>query len=225
MGESLLLGGLRHSRRLALNTDASPPDAAARTLRQRFDALLARLSAQGDAPLSYEKLRRRLVLYFQVHAPVEAEAACDDVIDRLARRIEEGLPIDNVPLYALGIARNVLHELHARQVRDRAVATEIGFDAQITVDDEDDTEEKLTALRACLERLGQAGARLILAYYDGEGSERIRVRRALAERMKLGLNALRNRALRLRETLESCLRLRIGTLPPRDESGNRTTNR
>jgi DNA-directed RNA polymerase specialized sigma24 family protein len=209
---------------LALNAETSLPNARDHVLRRRFDALLARLSAQGDAPLSYEKLRRRLVLYFQVQAPVEAEAASDDVIDRLARRIEDGTPIDNLPLYALGIARNVLHELRTRQVRDRTAATELGFDAAIPVDDDDDGEEKLTALRACLERLGEAGARLILTYYDGEGSERIRVRRALAERMKLGLNALRNRALRLRETLESCLRLRIGSQSPRDESGNRTTN-
>jgi DNA-directed RNA polymerase specialized sigma24 family protein len=209
---------------LALNAETSSPNTRDHVLRRRFDALLARLSAQGDAPLSYEKLRRRLVLYFQVHAAVEAEAASDDVIDRLARRIEEGTPIDNVPLYALGIARNVLHELRARQVRDRTAATELGFDAEIPVDDDDEDGEKLTALRACLERLGEAGARLILAYYDGEGSERIRARRALAERMKLGLNALRNRALRLREMLESCLRLRIGSQSPRDASGNRTTN-
>ncbi len=163
------------------------------------------------------------MLYFQVHAPVEAEAASDDVIDRLARRIEEGTPIDNLALYALGVARNVLHELHARQTRHRAVATEIGLDAEIPIDAEDDSEEKLDALRVCLERLGEPGSRLILAYYDGEGSERIRGRRALAARMKLGLNALRNRALRLRETLESCLRLRIGAPPSRDESGKRTT--
>jgi DNA-directed RNA polymerase specialized sigma24 family protein len=208
---------------LALNAEA-PPDSRDHVLRRRFDALLTRLSTQGDAPLSYEKLRRRLVLYFQTHAPVEAEAASDDVIDRLARRIEEGTSVDNVPLYALGIARNVLHELRARQMRERAAATEMGFDAEIPVDDDDDGEEELAALRICLERLGNAGAALIMAYYDGEGSERIRVRRALADRMKLGLNALRNRALRLREALESCLRQRLGPTSPRDESGNRTTN-
>ena len=210
---------------MALNADVSPSDAPSRAtvLRRRFDALLARLSADGDAPLSYEKLRRRLVLYFQVHAPVEAEAACDDVIDRLARRIEEGTPIDNVPLYALGIARNVLLELRARQVRDRAAAAELGFEAETTTDD-DDSAEKLAALRICLERLDDGGARLILAYYNGEGSERIRVRRALADRMKLGLNALRNRALRLREALEACLRRRIGPQSQRDESGFRTTD-
>jgi DNA-directed RNA polymerase specialized sigma24 family protein len=222
LGESVLLGRLCHSGRLALNAGLASSNSNA--LRKRFDALLTRLAVQGDAPLSYEKLRRRLVLYFEVHAPVEAEAACDDVIDRLARRIEEGIPIDNVALYALGIARNVLYELHARQARDRAAAVEIAIDAETPIDDPDDGEEKLAALHACLERLGEAGARLILAYYDGEGSERIRVRRALAERMQLGINALRNRALRLRETLESCLRLRLGTPPERDGTANRTTN-
>ena len=62
-----------------------------------------------------------------------------------------------------------------------------------------------------------------------DDARRIPARRELAARLGIGLNALRNRALRLRETLEQCIRQRLGesgatTLrdgtPQKDTSGH-----
>jgi len=202
------LGRLRDPGRLALNARRSPADAA--TLRRRFDTLLARLASNGDGALDYERLRRRLLLYFQVQAPADAEAAADETLDRLARRMDDGTAIDNVPLFALGIARNLLRELRARGRRADAAVQMLAASADDTDSEDADRGAELDALRACLQGLESSGARLILDYYSADGADRIRVRRDLAQRLALGLNALRNRALRLRGALEACLRRRLG---------------
>ncbi|HEY6923178.1 MAG TPA: hypothetical protein VI653_06915, partial [Steroidobacteraceae bacterium] len=82
-------------------------------------------------------------------------------------------------------------------------------------EEDEDAEIVLSALQGCLEELGPGAADLILAYYGGEGSARIEKRRRLAEELGLSVNALRNRALRLREALERCARKKLGW---RDES-------
>jgi len=145
-----------------------------------------------------------------VQAPADAEAAADETLDRLARRIEDGTPIDSVPLYALGIARNLLRELRARGWRADAAVQALAASADAGGGEEDDRATELAALRNCLQSLDESGARLILDYYSADGTDRIRARRALAQRLQLGMNALRNRALRLRDALEACLRRRLG---------------
>jgi len=145
-----------------------------------------------------------------VQAPTDAEAAADETLDRLARRLDEGTAIDNLPLFALGIARNVLRELRARGRRADAAVQMLAASADETGGDDGDRSAELDALRTCLQGLESSGARLILDYYGADGADRIRLRRDLAQRLALGLNALRNRALRLRSALEACLRRRLG---------------
>ena len=71
-------------------------------------------------------------------------------------------------------------------------------------------EELADALEACLATL-PAGARDLLArYYSADGRKRIALRQQMAEEMGMELNALRNRALRLRERLEECVQKRTG---------------
>ena len=65
------------------------------------------------------------------------------------------------------------------------------------------------ALRECLDRcLGELpadGRLLILQYYGAEGRARIDTRKRLAEALGVSESALRNRAQRLRDTLERCI--------------------
>lgn len=175
-----------------------------------FHALLARLGRDtADAAPAYEALRQRLVLFFRLHVPAEAEALADTVLDRLARRIDEGIAVDNVRLYALGIAHHVLAEARSRQrQRDRALADPTFVESEPESADCVDPA-LLSALRRCLKRLGDEDSALILAYYDGDGALRIAQRRSLAAARGVSLNALRNRALRVRAQLESCMRLRL----------------
>jgi DNA-directed RNA polymerase specialized sigma24 family protein len=181
-----------------------------------LDALLERLQAEGPSPqVVYETLRKRLIAYLRLHVPAQAETLADEALDRMARRMHEGTPVQNVYLYALGIARLLVRESRARTTREDAAAR----DATLFQDDADDVvarEALDAALRACMEALPPGGAGLIVEYYSsGEGAARIESRRHIAARLGLGLNALRNRALRLRDMLESCIRQRTA---PRDGS-------
>jgi len=186
-----------------------------------LDALLARLQVEGPSPqVVYETLRKRLITYLRMHVPVQADALADEALDRMARRVHEGTPVQNVYLYALGIARLLVRESRGRSSREEAAAR----DATLFQEEADDVlvrEALDAALRACIEGLPAGGAELIVEYYSsGEGAGRIESRRRIAERLGLGLNALRNRALRLRDMLEHCIgqRLAAGDESPRSDT-------
>lgn len=180
-----------------------------------FAALLHRLGGTGVEGPAYETLRRRLIRFFRVYAPAEADELADVTLDRLARKIHEGTEVVNVPLYALGIARMVLHETRARGARRRNAEA----DPTLIPDDADgpaaaEIEAALAALSACLDTAGAEARALILPYYGADGAERIATRQRLAAARGISLNALRNRALRLRDALEECVRARLGPPEP-----------
>ena len=176
--------------------------------KRRLHGLVERLRADATAGgFDYEQLRRRLVLFFRQHEPVDAEALADDALDRLARRLDEGTAVDNAGLYAFGIAKLMLFEAHERRMRQEAARQE----AFAAVEDEPEEETDpalLAALRACLRESGVRSTALMLAYYRDDDARRIVTRRDLAAGLGVSLNALRNRALRLREALEACVRRR-----------------
>lgn len=201
------------------------PPGAAPDAEPPFAALLERLAAEGGAPgARYEKLRRRLIQFFRLHLPAEAEALADAALDRLARRVQEGAAIENVPAYTLGIARLMLHEARARLARSLHAA-ELEAATKSLAQDEDGTEAWFAALQACLEQLGTPDRRLILDYYGADGAQRIRARARLARELGISLNALRNRALRLRGLLEDCVLRRLDAGLARDETPRGRTER
>lgn len=194
---------------------AGTDPSALRAAGTPFDALLLRLRAEGAEGLAYEALRRRLIQFYRLHVPAEADDLADIALDRLARKIHEGTDVASVPLYALGIARMVLHEARARGARRRAAEVDPTLIPE-TADEQEATanETVFAALAQCLDAAGGQARALILAYYGADGAERIAVRQRLAAERRISVNALRNRALRLRETLEECVRSRLGWTRP-----------
>jgi DNA-directed RNA polymerase specialized sigma24 family protein len=187
-----------------VESDAGSPGRAA-PLR----SLLDRLALDDEVAAAYERLRTRLVTFFRLTFPVEAEALADEAIDRLARRLQDGTPVDHLAGYALGIARLLVLETGTRQRKEDLAARGAMLEAELNVP-ESEPDPALPALQACLESAGPESARFILEYYAGEGgASRIERRRQLAERAGMTLNALRNRALRLRTALEKCVTARL----------------
>jgi hypothetical protein len=172
-----------------------------------LDILLTRLAAGGDVAPEYERLRLRLVTYFRLRFPADAEALADEAIDRLARR---------------------LLETGARRRKERDAAGEALLEIELD-QQEAEPDPAMPALRACLEAIGPESAALILDYYAADtGATRIARRQALAQRSGMSLNALRNRALRIRMGLEKCVRARLQAGMPRplsrsDETVNSDT--
>lgn len=208
-----------------MTADTSSPGAT------RLAALLARLDgASQSAGHAYEQLRGRLVQYFRLSLPVRAEELADESLDRLARRIDD-VAIDDPARYVLGIARLVLKEAQQQRSRQQRALD----DPTLLTDDADDpcvveeTEQReraLLALRHCLAQAGDASTRLILDYYGGDGAQHIALRVQLAERLGIGINALRNRALRLRSQLQNCVERRLSDrdgATARDENTRNTT--
>jgi DNA-directed RNA polymerase specialized sigma24 family protein len=182
-----------------------------------LDTLLERLAAEGDVAPAYGRLHLRLVTYFRLRFPAEAETLADEVIDRLARRLDDGTPVVSLAGYALGIARLLVLEAGARQRKERDAAREATLQRELS-QQEVEPDPAAPALRTCLEAIGSESAAFILEYYAADGgATRIARRQALAERLGMSLNALRNRALRIRVGLEKCVRARLQAEIPHSE--------
>jgi DNA-directed RNA polymerase specialized sigma24 family protein len=190
------------------------------TTNAHFPALLARLRASElSAEVAYERLRARLIAFFRLHLPAQAEALADEALDRFGRRLCEGTIVDSPSHYALGIARLLLLEAQARLHRERRTVDEEARRATLHEPDDDALRHaQAAALDACLASLAREDAALILDYYGADGAARIRRRQQLADALGLSLNALRNRALRLRNRLEECALSRLAVMKRAPES-------
>jgi DNA-directed RNA polymerase specialized sigma24 family protein len=172
-----------------------------------FDALLASLDEDRDAASrEYERLRLRLIRFFAFHRVARAEDLADEAFNRLARKIVMGESIRSMSQYVAGIARILILEERARARREARV---LSLNAAAT-SVPDTQEQALQALEACLGEMPSPSRDLLLRYYSIEGRTHIPARQRLAEEMGLQMNALRNRALRLRENLERCVLRRLG---------------
>ena len=172
--------------------------------REDFASLLTLLGATTpEAATHYEQIRARLIRLFAWERCPFPEDHADEVFNRLARRAHEGQPIPQPEHYCFGIARFVIREVGA-DLRRRAAALEEMKRATPPAPAEDPAAAK--CLETCLGQLSAEERKLAVRYYRGEGRERIENRKNMAIELAVPLNTLRNRALRLRERLEACLR-------------------
>jgi DNA-directed RNA polymerase specialized sigma24 family protein len=172
---------------------------------EAFTTLLARLGPDPErAGSAYEDLRRALVSFFTWRGAVTPEECADQTLDRLAARLNEGAPVEDLRRFAHGIARLVLLEHWRRPDARRAPLEEVAPDRPLAAGAPDDD-----VLRECLDRclgnLPPEGRDLILKYYVAEGRTRIDNRRRLAQALGISETALRSRAQRLRDGLERCI--------------------
>lgn len=164
-----------------------------------FTRLLERLHPDAEAAgEEYERLRARLVKFFDWRGVAQADECADEVLDRLARKLEH-TTIQDVQKYVYGIARLVALE-RSRAPRftslDDALPETLASPAPPEGTDLQDCFDR------CLAELPEDGRLLLLQYYEGERQAKIANRRRLASSLGISENALRLRAHRMRETLE-----------------------
>lgn len=165
--------------------------------------LLGRLDADPErAGREYEELRHALVRFFDWRGGWPPEECADEVIDRLARRLEAETDVQDVRNYAHGIARLVLLERRRQPVT--AQLDEVRDGALRHPSDSRDNR-LYRCFDRCLLEIPADGRSLILTYYQGERHAKIANRRRLAAAQGLSENALRSRIQRLRDRLEACV--------------------
>jgi RNA polymerase sigma factor (sigma-70 family) len=186
--------------------------------QEAFDGLLSCLDSEPEqAAQKYESIRESLITFFECRGSHSPEDLADETINRVARRIVEGKQIytTNPASYFYGVARNILKEQwtapdnYSFQIDALHSTRELSVDASEILEREQDRrllERRLECLQACLEALTLKNRDLINQYYQGESSIKVRNRKELAEKLGMSLNALRNKALRIREKLEHCVR-------------------
>jgi DNA-directed RNA polymerase specialized sigma24 family protein len=176
--------------------------------RLSADALahfLARLGPDHErAAAAYEALQQTLVRFFDWRGASSPEECADETLDRLARKLDEGNPVDDVKSFALGIARLVLLE-HWRRPEARMVPAEEAGLEDLAAPEPVEDSPRHACLERCLKELPREACDLVLRYYVSEGRSKIDNRRRLAVAHGLSDNALRSRVQRVRDRLERCI--------------------
>jgi DNA-directed RNA polymerase specialized sigma24 family protein len=166
--------------------------------------LLGRMGADADsAGAALAALRQRLHDFFDRRGVPEPALLADETLDRVARKIEAGEPVESVPAYCHGVAKRVLLEWHREHAREAAAVrgSAAGREAPAP-----SSEARVACLERCLLELEDESRDVIVGYYQGEGSARFDARKALADTLSVKPGALRTRAYRLRGQLQECLR-------------------
>jgi DNA-directed RNA polymerase specialized sigma24 family protein len=175
--------------------------------QEAFDTLLSRFSTDRDkAALEYEITRRKLVRFFQARSVETADEYADETINRVARRISEGQHVQNLGSYFYGVARMLFLEWLKERERAPLALDDAPQSLKQEAPEREEPDVLLTCFDRCLESLAPETRQLIIDYYQEERRAKIELRRKLADRLHIPLNALRIRAHRIRVHLESCVR-------------------
>lgn len=175
--------------------------------RESFDALLAQLDPDREkAGERYETIRRKLVRLFEWRGCDASEDLADETINRVARRMAEGVELRSSDPYGYfcGVAHLLYKEVLRRSSREHRALESGEVPLPVVLPEEEEpTDHRLECLRRCLERLPQDQRDLVLRYHQGENN--IRNRQTLSQELGIPMNALRIRVHRARRKLEDCV--------------------
>lgn len=175
--------------------------------QQAFDLFLACLDAdRARASQRYLQLRHSLTRILEWKGSQNPEDQADETINRVCRKLEEGLAVEDIAKYCHTVLNYVF--LESLKTPD---ARRADFDEQQlsqipaveTMAQSDD--ERLPCLQKCLGELPDDHRQLIVSYYQNDQRAKIENRRRLAEQLGITAHNLNVRASRIRERLQSCV--------------------
>lgn len=167
--------------------------------QESFESLLQWLhSDREQAGKRYEDIRARLIKIFGSRGCAEPDVLADETINRVAKRVKEisQTYAGDPALYFYGVA----NKIHMEQLRKQKPIERLP-----PVPDKDDYEAEYVCLEGCIGHMPARSRDLVLQYYEHEQQDKIVQHQRLAERLGIGLNALRIRAHRARLTLRKCI--------------------
>lgn len=176
--------------------------------QEAFDKLLDWLDPNREqAGKRYETIRSRLIKIFTCGGCNEAEDLADETINRVTSKVQEMAEsyIGDPALYFYGVA-NMVHREYLRRKPDPVTLPPKGIPMVLPTEDiSDEIEQEYECLEECIQRLLPDERELVLQYYREDKRAKIDYRKELAQRLGIGLNALRIRAHRIRATLQQCV--------------------
>src|SRR5215813_14279721 len=123
---------------------------------EAFAKLMNRLHSDRErAGERYEELRRTLLRFFEWRGASFPEERTDETLNRVARKLDEGMGIAEIGQYSMGIARLVLLETFKSRDRLRAPMEDLPPEtaAPDPVTEASERECYLTCLENCLGKL------------------------------------------------------------------------
>ena len=157
-----------------------------------------------QAGRKYEVIRQKLVKIFDWRGVRFPEDCADETINRVARKLEDGQTIRDIPTYCQGVARLVVLEALKRAENRQVSLDEVRVVSEANLLPEGESEQR-RCFAQCLGNLPTESRDLILRYYEDEKREKINNRQAMADQLGIPLNALRSRVQRIRDKLEQCI--------------------
>jgi DNA-directed RNA polymerase specialized sigma24 family protein len=182
---------------------------------ESFDAMLVWLNPdRNEAAKKYEEIRAALIKRFQQLikrfpqlSDVDAETLATKTFDRVAKKLPEVIATYVGPPepYFFSIALYVFKE-HLRKPVLLSLAT-ADYDYKELLSAEEKLEKELldACLQHCMDQLSPTNRAMIREYYYGDGPDKIKIRKELAERLGIRLSNLRLKAQRVRATLKQCI--------------------
>ena len=172
-----------------------------------FDQLLNVLDSDRErAAEKYEGLRNRLLRLFEWRGSQTPEEHADEVFNRVARKIVEGVEIKDINHFVGGVARRLFLEMLEQRERQQKALNQLPEPIAIPEMTAAEGEPRMDCFLACLNNLPAPHRRLIVDYYSDTERKRIEQRKLLAAQLQIPVNALRIRAHRLRSLLDKCIK-------------------
>ena len=175
--------------------------------QEGFDQLLGVLDQDRErAGEKYERLRIRLLKLFEWRGSTTPQEHADEALNRVARKIVEGVEIRDINHFVGGVARRLFLEILEQREREQKALNELPEPAAVVEIKDEEVDPRLDCFRACLNELPPGERRLIIDYYRDREGKHIEQRKLLAAQLQIPLNALRIRAHRLRSQLDKCIK-------------------
>ena len=170
---------------------------------EAFGKLLFALDSDKErAGEKYEALRESLIKFLDWRGSLIPEELVDEAFNRVARKLEEGEIIQDLPAFCHGVARLIFLQSLAHPGNNQIQLENL---PPIAAPEPVAPDVRRECFIHCLQELSAESRQLITDYYRDEKRQKINNRLSLAEKLGIPLNALRSRAQRVREKLEQCV--------------------
>lgn len=178
--------------------------------RRDFDHFLAILAPDREnAAREYERLRRRLVRFFEIRGSSDPNSLADETLARVVKRLDAFELGRNVLIstYMYGFAKNIfLEDVRRRSSLVPIDGYDVSFESSLLTKVD---AARLDAIERCLAKMPDREREILLTYYSTNGNKTVDIRERLAVKVGCTLAALHTRVSRLRQKLASCVSLRM----------------